>query len=167
VGEAGNHIAVWSGRQESDDKAGSQQSQWTFVSVCGCYREESIGKAKEQHDIEIILRMHGGVDVGKVEIHQTICDELNQIYEAKNHDYGDSFAKVRNELGNTVILVRLCDKLERLKSLLLGAEQMVNDEKIEDTLMDLANYSIMELVERQQDDNRMEAYKEVTLGVND
>jgi hypothetical protein len=111
--------------------------------------------------------MHGGVDVGKVEIHQTICDELNQIYEAKNHDYGDSFAKVRNELGNTVILVRLCDKLERLKSLLLGAEQMVSDEKIEDTLMDLANYSIMELVERQQDDNRMEAYKEVTLGVND
>jgi hypothetical protein len=29
-----------------------------------------------------------------------------------------------------------------------GAEQKVKDESIEDTLMDLANYCIMELVER-------------------
>ena len=30
----------------------------------------------------------------KVEIHSKICNILNDIYEKKNHDYGDSFAKL-------------------------------------------------------------------------
>ncbi|MBW9154255.1 DUF1599 domain-containing protein (plasmid) [Clostridium estertheticum] len=83
--------------------------------------------------------------------HMEVCKELNSLYEAKNHDYGDSFAKVRNELGNTAILVRLYDKVERLKTLLQGAEQKVKDESIEDCFKDLANYCIMELVERAVD----------------
>lgn len=80
-------------------------------------------------------------------IHAEICTALNGIYERKNHDYGDSFAKLRNEVSNA-ILVRIYDKYSRLKTLLLGADQKVKDESIEDTLMDLANYCIMELVER-------------------
>jgi hypothetical protein len=76
-----------------------------------------------------------------------ICDGLNDIYTKKNHDYGDSFAKLRTELPNS-ILVRIYDKYSRLKTLLEGSEQKVKDESIEDTLMDLANYCIMELVER-------------------
>ncbi len=32
----------------------------------------------------------------KAKIHAEICDKLNQIYRAKNHDYGDSFAIVRD-----------------------------------------------------------------------
>jgi hypothetical protein len=40
------------------------------------------------------------------------------------------------------------DKYSRLKTLLDGKEQLVMDESIDDTLMDLANYCIMELVER-------------------
>ena len=83
--------------------------------------------------------------------HMAVCKELNSLYEAKNHDYGDSFAKVRNELGNTAILVRLYDKVERLKTLLMGAEQKVNDESIEDSLRDTANYCMMELVEMEVD----------------
>jgi len=43
-------------------------------------------------------------------------------------------------------LIRLSDKLERLKSLQKN-EQQVKTESIEDTLMDLANYSIMTIVE--------------------
>ena len=42
--------------------------------------------------------------------------------------------------------IRLEDKLNRLKSL-LKKESLVTDEKIEDTLMDLANYAIMTLIE--------------------
>lgn len=83
----------------------------------------------------------------KVQIHLQICTTLNGIYERKNHDYGDSFAKLRNELPNA-ILVRIYDKYSRLKTLMQGAEQKVKDESIDDTLMDLANYCIMELVER-------------------
>ena len=88
----------------------------------------------------------------KVEIHSQICNELNSIYEQKNHDYGDSFAILRKELPNS-ILVRIYDKYQRLKTLLSGTEQKVKDESIEDTLKDLANYCIMELVERRIDRN--------------
>ena len=41
------------------------------------------------------------------------------------------------------------DKLERLKTLLGKGEQaQVIDEVVDDTLMDMANYCIMELIER-------------------
>lgn len=80
-------------------------------------------------------------------IHWTICQELFETYKAKNADYGDSFAQVREKYPNA-ILIRLNDKLNRLETLMNGAEQHVNDESVEDTLLDLANYCIMELVER-------------------
>lgn len=60
-------------------------------------------------------------------IHWTICRDLHDTY---------------------AILIRLNDKLNRLETLMNGAEQHVSDESVEDTLLDLANYCIMELVER-------------------
>ena len=45
----------------------------------------------------------------KVSLHQGICEELNKIYESKNKDYGDSFAKTRKKHGNSAILIRLED----------------------------------------------------------
>lgn len=84
----------------------------------------------------------------KLFLHKDFCDTLNIIYRQKNHDYGDSFAKVRSVVPNA-ILVRLMDKLERLKTLLGKGEQaQVVDESIYDTLIDMANYCIMEVVER-------------------
>lgn len=83
--------------------------------------------------------------------HGKICKELNALYSAKNHDYGDSFRKTRS-IVPSAILVRLHDKLGRLDSLLIAPETAkVKDESIDDTLMDLANYAIMELVERRRD----------------
>lgn len=92
---------------------------------------------------------HGSSPNEKVQMHFEICSILNGIYERKNHDYGDSFAKLRNEVPNA-ILVRIYDKYSRLKTLLQGSQQLVKDESIDDTLMDLANYCIMELVERKK-----------------
>ena len=84
----------------------------------------------------------------KLCLHKDFCDTLNIIYRQKNHDYGDSFAKVRSVVPNAII-VRLMDKLERLKTLLgKGEEAQVIDEGVDDTLMDMANYCIMELIER-------------------
>ena len=85
--------------------------------------------------------------MNKVEIHKSICDNMNKTYEAKNADYGDSFAKVREEYPEA-ICIRLMDKLERLKQLVGGSVQQVKDESIEDTLLDMANYCVMEIVER-------------------
>ena len=85
--------------------------------------------------------------MNKVEMHKQICDELNRVYEAKNHDYGDSFARVRTQYPQS-INIRLWDKLLRLDQLNNGAVAQVKDESIEDTLLDMANYCIMEVIER-------------------
>lgn len=87
--------------------------------------------------------------MNKVEKHAQICKSLNELYACKNADYGDSFGKSFTEYGLTMACIRLEDKLNRIKSLSKQAAQ-VSDESIVDTLMDLANYSIMTLVELAQ-----------------
>lgn len=86
--------------------------------------------------------------MSKYEIHAKICEELTQIYYNKNQDYGDSFAIVRAKVPDA-IRVRLWDKMLRLDNLLSGANALVQSETIEDTLKDMANYCLMELIERQ------------------
>lgn len=83
----------------------------------------------------------------KEDIHQEICKQMHNTYRRKNHDYGDSFATLRQEYPNA-ILIRLGDKYNRLKALMSGEAAQVKDESIDDTLLDLANYCILELVER-------------------
>lgn len=84
----------------------------------------------------------------KVEYHSNICNELNNIYAAKNADYNDSFGKSFKEYGMIMAAIRLEDKLNRFKAL-IKQEAQVRDESIEDTLKDLANYAIMTLIELQ------------------
>ena len=88
----------------------------------------------------------------KLKIHKGLCDDLHKLYINKNADYGDSFAKVREEIPNA-ILVRLSDKLNRLKSLMTKEddERKIKEESIDDTLVDIANYALLELVERTWD----------------
>lgn len=83
----------------------------------------------------------------KVEKHKAICDELNRLYERKNHDYGDSFHSTFVEEGLAMSRIRLGDKFSRFKTLSRDPERMVDDESIRDTLLDLANYAIMTLLE--------------------
>ena len=97
----------------------------------------------------------------KVEIHKQIVLELNKLYEEKNADYGNSFTNTRNKFDNA-ILIRLNDKLSRLETLIMTGNQRVMDESIDDTLKDLANYALMELVERAIDIEASNEYKEYT-----
>lgn len=86
----------------------------------------------------------------KAEQHADICLELNETYQKKNHDYGDSFGDTYRKLGIISAVTRITDKINRLTSLCTkpAEEQKVLDESIDDTLMDAANYCIMTLVER-------------------
>lgn len=80
--------------------------------------------------------------------HIEICNELSELYEKKNTDYDDAFAKSFKEYGMAMPCIRLEDKLNRLKALTVKCQTaQVNDESIEDTMKDLANYAIMTLVE--------------------
>ncbi|AUN06640.1 DUF1599 domain-containing protein [Clostridium botulinum] len=82
----------------------------------------------------------------KIEKHKRICVDLNEIYKHKNHDYGDSFGETYKKLGIISAVTRITDKVNRLQSLCIQ-EQQIKDESMKDTLMDLANYSIMTLIE--------------------
>lgn len=93
-----------------------------------------------------MLKAADTVTEDKVSMHRSICEELNSLYDRKNHDYGDSFGRGFKQYGMTMPVIRLEDKLNRLKSLINAPAQV--DESIDDTLMDLANYSIMTLIER-------------------
>lgn len=90
------------------------------------------------------LKLHNEDNESK---HKWLCKELNSTYVSKNRDYGNSFTKTFDEFGYTMSAVRLQDKLERFKRLISSTTQEVKDESIRDTLMDLANYSLMTVME--------------------
>lgn len=92
------------------------------------------------------LRKKGVLIVIKYKKHKQICNELSNIYKAKNHDYGDSFGETYKKLGIISAVTRITDKVNRLQSLCIK-EQKVKDESLRDTLMDLANYAIMTVIE--------------------
>lgn len=70
-----------------------------------------------------------------------LADVLNQ----KNLAYGDSFSKSLDEDGLLVVKIRLGDKFNRISSLIKRDELKENDESLEDTLLDMAGYSILAL----------------------
>ena len=79
-------------------------------------------------------------------MHHNICEELTALYRKKNHDYGDSFHITYEKWGLPMAAIRLSDKLQRFETL-IRKESEVKDESIRDTLIDLANYAIMTVIE--------------------
>ncbi|MBE9387855.1 DUF1599 domain-containing protein [Vagococcus salmoninarum] len=84
--------------------------------------------------------------------HEKITAELFDTYKRKNHDYGDSFTESLNEFGLVAGLVRVGDKVNRLKSLTKN-EQRVNDESLRDTILDASNYLVMMAMWLDSEDN--------------
>ena len=86
--------------------------------------------------------------MNNIEMHAELLEYLHELYVTKNSDYGNSVHDTFEKYGLTSFLVRLEDKLNRARTLTLNPKnQKVADEKIEDTLLDLANYAILAVVE--------------------
>ena len=85
--------------------------------------------------------------------HEEFCSQMLKISTAKNADYTgtnkDPFANFtaveRNGITSTEqgFLVRMTDKMQRINSFVQKGTLEVEDEKVEDTLQDLANYCIL------------------------
>lgn len=80
------------------------------------------------------------------DLFSTITHKLAELHSAKNADYGDIFHELFKEHGVIVGYIHLKEKLQRIKSL-MESEAKVKGERMEDSLMDLASYAIMTLVE--------------------
>lgn len=72
-----------------------------------------------------------------------ITEHMHETFICKNHDYGNSFEQSCEEFGIVAAVVRMNDKMNRIKSLYDHAEMAKVNEKLEDTLLDLANYCIL------------------------
>lgn len=76
-----------------------------------------------------------------------ITKEMTALYERKNHDYGNSFSETFRKLGIISAATRMLDKMNRIVSLVTKDQQKVNDESLRDTLIDIANYAVMTIME--------------------
>ena len=72
-----------------------------------------------------------------------------ELYSRKNHDYGNSFDKGMDNIGIAYGVGRIYDKMNRLITL-TKKEAQVKDENVDDTLRDLACYSMMMLAYRKR-----------------
>lgn len=104
------------------------------LSKCNCARHKEIEEANEKESNSC----------NKFEM---IIKEMSELYEIKNANYGNSFYEQFKEYGMTSVCIRLDDKLRRLKTLNSKGSNGTNDESLRDTLIDLANYSVMAIME--------------------
>lgn len=74
-----------------------------------------------------------------------ITKQMCELYAKKNHDYGNSFDEGCDKIGTGYPLGRLLDKMNRLIACMGKEDEMQINESIEDTLKDLACYSVMTL----------------------
>lgn len=80
--------------------------------------------------------------VNRVEQMQKVQKEGLELFEKKNKDYGDAFAKY----GTVGVLIRMEDKLQRSISISNSGINLINSESMRDTLLDLHNYAAMALM---------------------
>ncbi len=78
----------------------------------------------------------------RVEQMKAVQAEALELFTRKNADYGDAFAKY----GVIGVLMRIEDKIQRSMSITKNGVNLVNDEGIRDTLIDLHNYAAMALM---------------------
>ena len=79
------------------------------------------------------------------EFHKDVCDKALALMKKKNEDYASGDDPFRNfrQFGRLGILVRLSDKLARLRTFEERGKFSVEDEGVEDTVLDILNYAIL------------------------
>jgi hypothetical protein len=80
--------------------------------------------------------------MNRVEQMKKIQSDALELFSKKNADYGDAFAK----FGVIGVLMRIEDKIQRSLSITKNGINLVNDESMRDTLLDLHNYAAMALM---------------------
>ena len=105
---------------------------------------------KTQQEFQAYFRRNSKEDY--LEYQQNLLAKCIDLSQKKNADYtgatDDAFANFRNSeiVGVSVekgMLVRLMDKISRVKSFIDKGELMVKDESVEDTIMDIINYACL------------------------
>ena len=100
--------------------------------------------------------------MNNMEHFKKIATELGELYKVKDRAYGSSFADTYKKLGIISAVTRISDKCNRLCNLATNPDIDNLGESIEDTLKDMAAYSIMTLMEMRGEEelNRCKPFEE-------
>lgn len=74
-----------------------------------------------------------------------IGEKAIDIVIKENDDCGNSYQKIRFEHGALSLIIKLKDKIYRLQNLTTNTINEPHYEKVEDTLLDIIGYCILEL----------------------
>lgn len=85
----------------------------------------------------------------KVQKHLELCNEIHKTYKSKNEKYGDSFNDTIKKYGMISALTRMSDKFSRIENNIIN--DIDDNEKLEDNLLDLANYCLMTVMSLDRD----------------
>lgn len=89
----------------------------------------------------------------KIKRHKELCEQMNAVYTEKNKNYGDSFGISVKKYGMIAALTRISDKFNRLEQLILTRSDGTKDESLIDTMLDMANYCLMTVMEIEDEAN--------------
>ena len=95
--------------------------------------------------------------MNRVEQLKKIQNDGLELFTKKNIDYGDAFSKY----GVVGVLMRIEDKIQRALSITKNGINLINDEGIKDTLIDLHNYAAMALMLIEENDKSLEPAKQL------
>lgn len=105
---------------------------------------EQIRDHKQENTPEGLIKKHEQIEENNHRVKQLDIIQLEgrTLFEKKNKDYGDAFATY----GPVGVLVRIGDKIQRLQNITSKGINLVDDESIRDTLIDLHNYAAMAIM---------------------
>ena len=113
------------------------------INNCGYWWTDEMLELSENNIMEVN-------NMDRLGIYQYILSNLEDTYKRKNSDYGNSVGDTYEKFGDISFLTRITDKYNRILSLAdKGQCGEVKDEALEDTILDLANYCLLWLVERE------------------
>lgn len=106
-------------------------------------KEEYPNQFKTLNDIPKMANMK----YDPVIAHKALTVYLNDLYHKKNNAYGDSFHETYQKMGIISAITRISDKYNRAVNLATHPDADPNDESLRDTLLDMANYCLMTVME--------------------
>ena len=135
--DPGDMILIVEHGMTCDDYAEWREAFASHADVIGLYdwlKGERYDSADEVYDYAKAIR------------HKNLCNDLHDLYQKKNADYGNSFADIYAEVGMPYAYGHMAEKLRRIRSL-MNQPANVKGESMRDSLVDLANYAILTIVE--------------------
>ena len=107
----------------------------------------NLNKCASNLSEETVNKLNGVRDMSQdVMLFNRITGEMQETYIKKNHDYGNAFSEMYDELGINYGYGKIREKVNRIKTLKDNEAQVAN-EPLEDALLDCANYCILTLME--------------------